>query len=39
MDGISLTGPGTDGACVCVCMCGGGGGGGGVTGSDGGYTA
>lgn len=39
MDGISLTGPWTDGACVCVCMCGGGGGGGGVTGSDGGYTA
>ena len=42
MDGISLTGPGTDGACVCVCVCvcvvvvvvvGG------VTGSDGGYTA
>ncbi len=44
MGSISLTGPGTDGACVCMRVCvagggGGGGGGGGVTGSDGGYTA
>lgn len=38
-DGISLTGPESDEACVSVCVFVAGDGAGGVTGSDGGYTA